>query len=131
MATTLATEKQAEAIKQRMLEIRTELPYSADHARNRVKELTDWKYYLSKHPVPIAAAVLLAGYMLVPPKRTSERVVERNVDFQSAPVQATPQPAKKGLVGGIVGTLATLALKQGAAIAVTHLSNSLSQKGAS
>ncbi len=125
MANTLATEKQASAIKQRMAEIRTELPYSADEARQRVRQLADWKYHLAKHPLPVLAAASVVGYLLVPSRRTPERVViERPV--------AQPQhrePAKKGLVGGVLGAIATIALKQAASVASTQVTGLLTSGG--
>ena len=123
MATTSATEKQADAIKQRMAEIRTELPYSADIARNRVKQLTDWKYHLTRHPVPIVAAVIATGFLLVPSKRSAETIViDRSDNRYLEP------PAKKGLVSGVAGALATIALKQITSIAASQLSSLLTYR---
>lgn len=124
MATTLATEKQADAIKQRMAEIRTELPYNADDARIRVKQLTDWKYHVSKHPLPILAATAFVGYLLVPSKQKAERIVVERHSQELAPTA----PAKKGIVGGIVGLVATLAMKQASTYAANEISNLLSRR---
>jgi hypothetical protein len=136
MATTLATEKQSRAIKQRMAEIRTELPYSADAARDRVKQLADWKYHLSRHPVPIFTATLIAGYLLVPSGRSAHGPTATTNPPDSSghpPVSCdhrteSPAPAKKGMLSGMMGAVATLALKHGASIAATHVSNALSRR---
>lgn len=125
MATTLATEKQAQAIKQRMAEIRTELPYNADVARARVQQLTDWKYHLSRHPVPILAAAVVAGYLIVPHKRSTEPVVvHRNASEGAEPTT----PTKRGMLGGIAGAVATMVLRQAANAAVNQLTGSLNQR---
>ncbi|QDT11946.1 hypothetical protein [Planctomycetes bacterium K23_9] len=128
MATTLATEKQSEAIKQRMREIRTELPYSADQARIRVKQLTDWKYHLSRHPIPIVAATVFAGYLLAPSIRGSDQSPQRAHHAEQPAVRRRVKPAKKGILGGIVGTLATLAMKHAATIAADQVSNAISRR---
>lgn len=124
MATTLATEKQAEAIKQRMAEIRTELPYSADVARHRVRQLTDWKYHMARHPLPILAATAVAGFLLVPAKSSHQRVVIHRDDA----AQPISQPAKKGLLGGIMGVVATIAVKQATSLASSQLTKVLSNR---
>ncbi|MCC9642031.1 hypothetical protein LOC71_07070 [Rhodopirellula sp. JC740] len=126
MATTLATEKQAAAIKQRMAEIRTELPYEVDDARVRVKQLTDWKYHMKRHPLPLLAGAAILGYLVVPHKRTPERIIIRETPSQSG--QSTPEPAKKGLVAGIAGTVMTLALRQAGSVAANQLSRLLTQR---
>jgi len=121
MATTLATEKQADAIKRQMLQIRTDLPYRVDYAREEVnerfKQLTDWKYHMRTHPWPILTGALVLGYMLVPSKNDPEKVV---VHRQGDPDSMSP-PAKKGLLSGVVGAVATIALKRATTLAADHL----------
>lgn len=126
MATTLATKKQAEAIKHRMAELRTELPYSADAARFRVQQLTDWKYHMSRRPWPILAAVAVVGYLVVPQKRSPERLVRRP-DTQQ--VSDASQPAKKGMLGGIMGALVTIAIKQATQVAARQFSDMIQKRG--
>ncbi len=76
MAVTTATRQQSVAIRNRMREIRSELPYDVDDARARVKQLSDWKYHVSRRPIAIAAAAAVVGYLLVarpPPLSWSSR----------------------------------------------------------
>lgn len=120
MTRTLATRKQSEAIRQRMQAIRCELPYDADAARARIQELTDWKYHMRRHPLPILGVAALVGYLLVPAKRQEQVVIHR----ESHDVGAPPVP-KKSLLGGIVGALSALAIKQGTTIATRHLSDAI------
>lgn len=120
MTNTLATRKQSQAIRDRMQTIRTQLPYDADNARAHMQELTDWKYHMRKRPWPVLAAVAIGGYLLIPAKREDRVIVHSGTDSASqAPA------AKKGMLGGIMGALATLAIKQGTSIATRQLSNSL------
>ncbi|KAA5542633.1 hypothetical protein FYK55_13950 [Roseiconus nitratireducens] len=125
MVSTLATEKQAAAIKQRMQEIRTDLPYRVDYARDevneRVKRLTDWKYHMKQHPLPIVAGAVVLGYLLVPEKASPQKVV---VHRESGDGIAS-EPAKKGLLSGIVGAIATIAMKQATTMAAGYVSDML------
>lgn len=121
MTTTLATEKQSAAIRARMQAIRTDLPYGADAARARVQELTDWKYHMRKHPWPILAATAAVSYLLVPADR-QERIVIHSDTTDPKTAETAP---KKSMAGGIVGALATLAVKQGTGILTRKLSASL------
>ncbi len=126
MATTLATEKQATAIKQRMAEIRTDLPYSADVARARVQQLTDWRYHLSRHPLPIVAAAVVAGYLLVPRKRVPDRVI---VHRDSAIQADVKKPVERGMFAGIAAAVGTMLLRQAATAATAHFTDRLSKRG--
>ncbi|EGF24544.1 hypothetical protein [Rhodopirellula baltica] len=125
MATTLATKKQSAAIKQRMAEIRTELPYEVDDARVRVRQLTDWKYHMSRHPLPILAGVAALGFLIVPNKRTPERIIIRETPSGT---ESTPAPAKKGLMAGIAGTVMTLALRQASTVAAQQINRILTNR---
>lgn len=122
MTSTRATKKQAEAIKLRMRQIRTELPYEVDTAREQVKQLSDWRFYVRRHPLPFMSAAAVAAYLLVPKKSAPPKVV---VERQTAGVS---EPAKKGLVGGVLAAVGTLAMKQGASFAAHQLSNLLLTK---
>ncbi|MCS7465495.1 hypothetical protein NZK35_02280 [Stieleria sp. ICT_E10.1] len=131
MATTLATEKQAGAIKQRMAEIRTELPYDVDDARMRVRELTDWKYHMARHPLPLLAVAAGVGFLLVPSK--SKPVPEPIVIRQDAHGNATqecgvqPAPARRGFVGGLLSAVTSVAIKQLSTIATNQISQLLTR----
>lgn len=144
MTQTYATQKQAEAIKQRMAEIRTALPYRADAARAQASQLkakatqlTDWKYHLSRHPLPILAAVVVAGYVIVPHKphvhaagqtgSPSNGSTSLGCSTESSTNGYHP-PAKRGLLGGIVGAVATIALKQVSTLATHQISQLLSKR---
>ncbi|PHQ32914.1 hypothetical protein [Rhodopirellula bahusiensis] len=125
MATTLATKKQSAAIKQRMAEIRTELPYEVDDARVRVRQLTDWKYHMSRHPLPILAGAAAIGFLIVPSKRTPERIVIRETSRNDS---VAPEPAKKGLMAGIAGTVMTLAIRQASTVAAHQINRILTNR---
>lgn len=104
-----------------MQQIRSELPYDVDMARQQVRQMTDWKYQFRQHPVAIMAAVAIAGYMLVPQSRKSSEVIVRNVDGSST---AETKAAKRGLLSGLVAAAATMAMKSGTSMLTQHLSQS-------
>ena len=126
MSTNFATKNQADEIKQRMAEIRAELPYSAEIARARVQELTDWKYHLKQHPLPILAAVAAVGYLLVPHKQPAQRIV---VQRDGSEMSQATTPSKRGILGGIVGSVATLALRHLTTVAANQILDSVNKRG--
>ncbi len=124
MATTLATTKQSEAIRTRMRAIRTELPYDVDDARQRVKQLSDWRYHMARRPLPILAAAMVVGYWLVPAKQKQRDTVVVHHDGAMQP----SEPAKRGMLGGIAGAVATMLIKQATTAAANHFTHAFSAK---
>ncbi|TWU03218.1 hypothetical protein [Neorhodopirellula pilleata] len=126
MSNTLATKKQAAAIKQRMQEIRTQLPYDVDVARQSARELSDWRYHMGRYPWLLVGAAVVVGYVMVPHRKKSEVKVIHH-DFGNQGDDALrPQPAKRGLIGGIGGAIATMAMKQAATVIAHQVSQRFS-----
>lgn len=122
MATTTATRKQSDAIRARMAQIRTDLPYDVDAARQQVRQLTDWKHQFRKHPFAVMSLAAVAGYLVVPAKTHAKHVKV----ISARPDDSSEETAvKKGLLGGLLATAATMALKSGTTILARHLSQSL------
>lgn len=122
MSNTLATRKQSEAIRARMQQIRSDLPYDVDDARQQVRQWIDWRYQFRKHPAAIMTASVIVGYLLVPPiRKESTVIVQSSGDEHFQPTK----PAKTGLVGGLVAAAATMALKSGTSMLAQHLSSTL------
>ena len=126
MANTLATKKQAAAIKQRMQEIRTQLPYDVDVARQSARELSDWRYHMGRYPWLLAGAAVVVGYAMVPHRKKSEvKVIHHDLGKQGGE-DLRPQPAKRGLIGGIGGAIATMVMKQVATLIAHQVSQRFS-----
>ncbi|MCM2371656.1 hypothetical protein [Aporhodopirellula aestuarii] len=121
MAVTTATRRQSEAIRASMREIRSELPYDVDDARERVKQLSDWKYHMSRRPLAVMGAAAVIGYLLVPAKRSPTPTV-----IHQAGYEPPAAPAKRGILGGIAGAVATMLLKQATTIAANQISSKFS-----
>ncbi len=119
MATTSATEKQADAIKHRMQQIRTSLPYEVDDARTQVKQLADWKYHYRKRPALMMAAAFAMGYLVVPHRKSPRQVVVYRDQGDSR--DGNGHAAEKGLLGGILGAATTMAVRQGTSLAASKL----------
>ncbi|TWU35324.1 hypothetical protein Q31b_54200 [Novipirellula aureliae] len=123
MASTLATRKQSAAIRDRMSEIRCDLPYDVDDARERVKQLTDWKYHFARRPLPILAAVAIAGYLIVPSRKREQSTIVLH-HTGSEQVRAL---AKRGVMSGIVAAAGTMILRQAVSLAADHFTHKLKQ----
>ena len=127
---TLATKKQSEAIKHRMAEIRTDLPYDVDDARSQLRELTDWKHHLRSHPVMILGTIAAISFLVVPSgsgKRSganhgSPHHPSRGDDYV---------PAKKSIFAGLISAAATMALRSGATFAQRQLMQKFLDRSAS
>jgi hypothetical protein len=112
---TIATRKQSEAIRKQMRGIRCELPYAMDDARNDLKQLGDWKFYVRKMPLTTVAAVATAAFVAVPRPRSVAHLT--NGQF------VTDEPeAGKTFVAGLVGSLAAMALRTATTMAVRQAS---------
>lgn len=123
MASTLATRKQSAAIRDRMREIRSDLPYDVDDARARVKQLSDWKYHFARRPLPILAAVAIVGYLIVP----SSHRQQPNIVVHRSNAEQTAAPAKKGVLSGIVAAAGTMLLRQAVSLATSHFTSKFNQ----
>ena len=56
-----------------MLHIRSRLPYSMDTARDEAKQLTDWKFYVTRFPWASFGVAAAAGYLVAPRRRAVRR----------------------------------------------------------
>ncbi|TWT65032.1 hypothetical protein [Allorhodopirellula solitaria] len=121
---TTATRKQSEAIRSRMREIRSDLPYDVDDARARVKQLSDWKYHVSQRPFAVAAAAAVVGYLIVPAKQSSASTVVVQQDRAGA----IDTPSEKGMFAGIAGTLVTLLARQALRVATNQVVGAMSAR---
>ncbi|WP_168565586.1 hypothetical protein [Crateriforma spongiae] len=124
MTKTLATEKQAEAIKRRMREIRTELPYDVDNARHQVQQLTDWRYYVRRFPVLTLATTAAVAYALVPRRKDASSPGTHHVaaarHHRASPSDSPPVP-KKSILGGLAGAIGAIAMRQATRFAASQL----------
>lgn len=56
----------AEDLRERMAGVRSSLETDVATVTSNAKDLTDWRYYVRQHPVALAGAAVVAGYLLVP-----------------------------------------------------------------
>ncbi|MEZ6090196.1 MAG: hypothetical protein R3C05_19655 [Pirellulaceae bacterium] len=81
-------------------------------------QLTNWKFYVRRNPWPLLGAAAIVGYLLVPAKREKPVVIHSH-----SRDEGVPEPAKKGMLGGMAGALVTLALRSGTSFALRQLSD--------
>lgn len=129
MATT-ASQTESAAIREQMRYIRNGLPAHMYEARAEVRQLTDWKYHVGKHPWLTFGVVAAAGYVAVPYKRPkpesatismAELEDGTRVAIRESPGKTT---AKASLASMLVSTVTTFALRAGTGLLAQKLSQS-------
>lgn len=120
MTHTLATRKQSEAIRRKMQEIRTDLPEDVDDVRQRVKQLSDWRYHMSQHSAVVLAAAFVAGYLIVPGKSRQTPSAETNENSKSDESTQTT-PTQNSIISGIAGAAGTMLLRQATSFAADQI----------
>lgn len=127
-----AEKKQAAAIRQRMQEIRSELPYHMDDARQDVKGFLDWKTHVRKHPMVAAALVAGVAYWIVPAKAPPTPPPRNRLHHLlggKSNEEAEAEVQKKTLLSGVVSSLLTLGLRSALSFATqqaaSHFTNTL------
>lgn len=119
---TQATRKQSAAIRHRMESIRSDLPYDMDDARDELKQLADWKYYVGKLPLTSVTAAAVVGFLLVPGKSK-----DRSVSSGRRGKPSTEDQVESSFVGGLIGSMAAMALRTATTVALRQASESLFQ----
>lgn len=126
MATTLATEKQAEAIKVRMQQVRCALPYDVDDARESIRSMSDWRYLMRRRPLMWVLGASVVGYWLIPQiGRKPEVIIHREVAERPP---TTPTTSKgRGMIAGLASTAASTLIRTAVFIVTEKLSNWISK----
>jgi hypothetical protein len=113
-----ATQMESAEIRARMRSIRSELPYNMDDAREQMQQFTDWKFYVRKMPITSIACVAAAAYLAVPSAKPAVKRVRMETEDDAA-------VAKSSLMGGLVGAVASMALRTGTNLAIRKASSIL------
>lgn len=118
----------SESIRARMSDVRVEIEEDVSEIRESTQSLTDWRKYVSAHPLLISAGALAFGYFLVPRKvqylkpDAAELVrafkKEKLVLGHSGKVSAC-----RGLLGSLVGLAVSTATR---AVVANLLANTIS-----
>lgn len=64
-----------ERIRRRMEKLRNQIDQDMVRVRENVHQMFDWKQYLTRYPVALVSAALVAGYILVPRRKAPLKVV--------------------------------------------------------
>tara|TARA_R110002049_G_scaffold305056_1_gene501028 strand:+ start:76351 stop:76722 length:372 start_codon:yes stop_codon:yes gene_type:complete len=111
-----------------MQTIRSDLPIQMDNAREKVNNLTDWKYYVRSYPAIVVPVVAALAYALVPTRKSepSDQVayLDREDGIQRVRLVQDQIP-KKSIVSGLVSAALTLALRSGSTLATRRISQML------
>ena len=109
----MSTAESSEEIQREMLRIRSEVRDDVEGIFDRAEQLTDWRYYVRRHPWLCVAAAAAVGYFVVP---QSHRIVMPDADalvravkqagispdHSAAPVRSTWLQAGLGIAGSIL-----------------------------
>lgn len=93
----------------RMEEVRGRLDYDARAAKQSVQEMTDWRTVVRNHPLASVAFAAVAGFLLVPKKKTqptfsSEDLKRLSKDHTIVVTkESAPSPGMIGTVTAIAG----------------------------
>lgn len=102
----------AERIRQRMQNVRQEMGVGVQDVVHGARQLSDWKYYVRRHPWACVGSAFALGFLATPARR---KVLSGNVDIAQIVEQLKRHGVDAGVVGaglagGAGGGLATRAL---------------------
>lgn len=104
-------------LQRQMAQLRSDVQVDVGEVIDRAEELTDWRYYVERHPWICVSAAAVIGYLLVPPRyeivspdaKTLLKLAERN----RLVVEANPDPVPRGgLLGRVLGTAGRLLIRE-------------------
>ena len=89
----------AEDLRREMASVRSSLASDVEQVTANARDLTDWKYYVKQHPLPLAAAAAAFGYLMVPREtkvvRPSPETLRRMAKNKKVYISNKPQKASK------------------------------------
>lgn len=131
LVATNAPRKESAAIRAEMQQIRNELPYSLDCARDNVRELVDWKTYVRSFPSLVLPAAAVVGYLIVPSGKSEAEPSIRHPSRQGMSAgsgdASQMAPGKRSLLAGLMSGLFTIGSRAALSYASNRLSASLNR----
>lgn len=111
-------EDEADAIRQRMSELRRELAGSVHAVRRDARAMTDWTLYVRRFPWATVALAAAAGFALIPRKKAvispDQQALAEMVRKKQLRLNVDHKAEKKqGLLGSVVAMAAAWAAKAG------------------
>jgi len=115
-------------IRARMARIRSRAQGKAVRLTRETKQLFNWKYYVRMAPWGVLGAAVLAGYLLVPARRTPSGTVPESLPAPTPlPVAAPPPERRPGLFGTVVRFAVNTAVRSAIAYAGQAVGNYVAQ----
>ena len=108
----------ADAVRARMRQLRCEIDGDMDDMAESARNMVDWKQYVKTYPWVCLGAAVALGFLIVP-KRS--RVIRPDLAAltelaRSGHLVVTPAPAAAhGLIGGLLATVASIAIREATA----------------
>jgi hypothetical protein len=117
---------EAERIRREMQNVRQEMGHDVHAVVERAKELSDWRYYVRRHPWICASSALALGFLAMPGRgtRTLAPDVQRlisQLNKHGLTVAAT-KAAPSGLLGQALAVAGPIVLRNAASLLTRRLS---------
>ena len=107
----------ADAVRARMKLIRREIGQDMKDIDQDMEDMVDWKHYVRTYPWVCLGTAAVLGFLIVPRRSTAVRVLASLAEMAkiSHPVvKPAPVPAR-GLVDGLLATVANIAIREATA----------------
>lgn len=117
----------AKEIRLRMQRIRISLPASVEAAKTEVSNLSDWKFYVKKHPLIVLPAIAGLAYWIVPKKPSPAPVFRGNTSFANQKNTVEDPAKKKSYFAGVGSVLAGMALRALSSYVTNKITSSFHQ----
>ncbi len=119
----VSNKSDADIIRERMREIRIRLPQQVLSAKQDVKQLSDWKFYVRSYPAILLPLVSLAAFALIPKgKKLNAANRSSMTDNSSTKHAKTEQVAQRSFIAGVGSAVAGIALRSATSFALSHAS---------
>ena len=107
----------ADAVRARMKLIRHEIDQDMKDIDQDMENMVDWKHYVRTYPWVCLGTAAVLGYLIVPKRSTAKRVLATLSELvKTGPLVGKPAPAPtRGLVAGLVATVANIAIREATA----------------
>lgn len=128
------TTEDATLIRQRMQQIRLNLPSHFEEIRRDVRRdvqnLSDWKFYVRQYPAVVLPLVALTTFVLVPkkaapPKQPSSQSLSNMLPWNRQ--KREQEVATRSWLAGVVSVVAGLALKSATGYVTARVTNALGE----
>ena len=107
----------ADAVRTQMKRIRRDIDQGMQDIDQHMEDMVDWRHYVRTYPWICLGTAAMLGFLIVPKRSTTKRVLHSLSELAKSGHLAD-KPAlipTRGLVGGLLATVASLAIREATA----------------